>query len=85
MREAVAARREQEKKSQEAEKERRNREDKEREKRERATFQHLEIPAELGVALSKIDGKVMTTVQLPLRQESQTRVIVTEIHLHLLL
>lgn len=57
LRQAMAARKEQEKKSQEAEKERRNREDREREKRERATFQHLEIPAELGVALSKVDGE----------------------------
>lgn len=56
LRQALAARKEQEKKSQEAEKERRSREDREREKRERATFQHLEIPAELGVLLAKVDG-----------------------------
>ncbi|XP_028967897.1 unconventional myosin-XV-like [Galendromus occidentalis] len=55
LRQVAAARREQEKKLQEAERERRSHEDREREKRERATFQHLEIPAELGVALSRAD------------------------------
>ncbi|XP_022668747.1 unconventional myosin-XV-like isoform X2 [Varroa destructor] len=55
LQESVALKREAERRAREAERERVEREEREREKRERATFQHLEIPPELQLALNNID------------------------------
>lgn len=64
LQESVALKREAERRAREAERERVEREEREREKRERATFQHLEIPPELQLALNNIDGQSIVSSQL---------------------